>query len=102
MRSFKGGTLGLVSWNGGGSFNNVIYSDGTEVKPPVTDDPVTPPATDDPVTPPVTDDKPDVTDKSETPADSTDSSPLLPILIGVGAIVVIGAIVAVVLVKKKK
>lgn len=110
VRNLKGGTLGLVSWNGGGSFNNVVYTDGTEVKPPVTDDPVTPP---------VTDGKPNVTDKpanttapvttapttgdsSETPADSTDSSPLLPILIGVGAIVVIGAIVAVVLVKKKK
>ena len=102
VRNLKGGTLGLVSWNGGGSFNNVVYSDRTEVEPPVTDDPVTPP-----VDPSVTDQpanttSPTTDDNSQKPVDSTDASPLLPILIGAGAVVVIGAVVAVLLIKKKK
>ena len=106
VRNLGGGTLGLVSLNGGGSFNNVVYTNGVQ-----------PPATEDPVDPPATDDKPDNTDKpaepsapvmtapSDDPAETPSKvvpSALLPILIGVGAVVVIGAVVAVVIVKKKK
>ena len=109
VRNLKSGTLGLVSWNGGGSFNNVVYSDGTEVPPPVTEDPVNPPVTDDK---PISTDKPTepsapvttvpIDDPAETPSKEEAPSNLLPILIGVGAVAVIGAVVAVVIVKKKK
>ncbi|MBQ7324763.1 MAG: hypothetical protein IJW98_03375, partial [Clostridia bacterium] len=99
--------LGLVSWNGGGSFNNVVYTDG--VQPPVTEDPVDPPVNDDK---PISTDKPadpsapvttaPADDPAETPSKEESPSHLLPILIGVGAVAVIGAVMAVVIVKKKK
>ena len=71
------GSLGLVSWSGGGSFDNVSYSSLETPEPPVTDKPTTDkPTTDKPVTDkPVTDnpvtDKP-VTDKPNTDTPSTD------------------------------
>ena len=112
------GTLGLVSWNGGGSFNQVNYTSDTEVDPPATEDPVNPPVTE-PVDPPVTNapavnTKPGesavTTPKGDGEADSStgngnepdESSTLLPILIGAGAVALIGVIAAVVIVKKKK
>lgn len=107
VRNLGGGTLGLVSWNGGGSFNNVVYTDG--VQPPVTEDPVDPPVNDDK---PISTDKPadpsapvttaPADDPAETPSKEESPSHLLPILIGVGAVAVIGAVMAVVIVKKKK
>lgn len=102
------GTFGLISWNGGGSFNQVYYTTDATVDPPVTDDPtVDPPVTDDPAvtTKPADTSKAPTTEAPTTGDELTntdDSSPLLPILIGVGAVVVIGAIVAVIIVKKKK
>ena len=114
------GTFGLVSWNGGGSFNNVVYTTDEVVppttEPPATDDkPVTnPPATNPPATDPITDptDDPVVTapvdGETNTPADGDSEAPaeesslLLPILLGAGAVVAIGVIAAVVIAKKKK
>lgn len=94
------GTLGLISWNGGGSFNKVNYTADNTVDPPTTDDPSTPSETSPkPVTNAPTTTAPTTGD--EVP-NTEPSSPLLPILIGVGAAIVIGAIVTVMIVTKKK
>ncbi|MBQ8381742.1 MAG: glycoside hydrolase family 32 protein [Clostridia bacterium] len=110
VRNLKSGTLGLVSWNGGGSFNQVNYTSGTEVVPPATDDPtVDLPATNDPaVTTESVDPAITTAPTTEAPttgddvAASDNGSSLLPILIGVGAVALVGAIAVVVIVKKKK
>ncbi len=103
------GTFGLVSWNGGGSFNQLTYTDGNT--PPVTEEPpvTTPPATEEP---PVTQEKPPVAEPEtpDTPAEPGDSpkqpeaeaSPLPFILIGAGALLVAGIVTAILLGKKKK
>lgn len=101
------GTFGLVSWNGGGSFNGVNYANVNEAVPPTTDHPVDSPATDDPA---LTTPDGGADDSPSTDAPSTDggadepnkSSSLLPILIGAGSVALIGAIAAIVIVKKKK
>ncbi len=136
VSNLTSGGLGLVSWNGAGSFNNVnLVTDGG-VTPPETGNPTTPPTTGDaPVTtkPAVSGTNPIVTNPtpsgsssepatsgsapqtsgtpsvSDAPAtgdsasnNNDKSSPLIPILIGIGIVAVAGAVVAVVLLKKKK
>lgn len=99
------GTLGLVSWNGGGSFNDVIYQSSEPVDPPVTDDkPVDSPVTSDPA---ITE-LPAVTTPADAPTKDNEGnepdsgSSLLPILIGAGAVLLIGTVAAILIAKKKK
>lgn len=87
------GALGLVSWNGGGCFDNVNYQtvdDGGEVPggDPVETTPVTDPASD-----PVTG-----TDKTT----STGGKWILPTVLSAVAIVAVAAVVTVLIVRKKK
>lgn len=96
------GTLGLVSWNGSGSFNAVIYQSGSPVDPPVTEDqPAIPPVT----SAPAITEQPTVTTPTDAPTTNInpDSSfSLLPILMGAGAVLLIGAVAAILIAKKKK
>ena len=96
IRRLEEGGLGLVSWNGGGSFNQVNYAsieDVPEHEPPTIPD--TPSADD---LPPVTQ-TPDSSQQAKAP-DSP--SWLVPVLVGAGALIATGVVAGTVILRKKK
>ena len=113
VKSLPSGALGLVSWNGGGSFDGVTYhaldEAGNVIDTPVTDLPETTEKTPQTTSPTVTD-APTTTDVPVTDTPVTEpekpsekKNPILPIVIGVGTpALVLAAGVAVYLFKKKK
>ena len=109
IRELDGGTFGLVSWNGGGSFNEVYaYTDGAE--PPATDDtPSDPPVSDgdgNPSDTPADNENggngDGASDKNSDKTDNGNTDTIIPVVIGISALVLVGAAAAVLLIKKKK
>ena len=104
LQNLPSGYLGVVSWNGGGSFSEVRYQAISNDTPDPTPDTDTPVSTDTPITDTPTQDTPtssdSPTEKGEKPREK---SVLLPILLGAaGVLAVAGAITAWYVFKKKK